>query len=209
MTGKFKWLLLPLLCSVMSLASCSAPEVVDYWKVNVLSNSNMWNTVIRDYITGRFDRMCPEPNSIQKEYLSVAILVASHYAYSQRNQEWEELTDKEIQNSIGYYFYEHSSPELEANVKSHPELWVKNIKKIIGDVADLKKELMRHVKVDEWEPCDVAGNYDSYNVLYNIDDQYYLICVITVKGNGISEFQVIDKSKSINDILYLWQEYGK
>ena len=202
MIGKIKWQLLLFLCCAMSLTSCSAPEVVDFWKVNVLSNSNTWNTVISDYITGRFDKMCPEPGSIQKEYLREAIFVASRYAYFQRNKEWEEITDDFISGNC-----EPSSPELKANMKSHPELWVKNIKKIIGDVDDLKKELMSHVKVDEWEPCDVAGNYDSYNVLYNIDDEYYLICVITEKGNGKSEFQVIDKSKSINEILSLWQVY--
>ena len=205
MTGKIKWPLLLFLCCAMSLTSCSTPEVVDYWKVNVLRQSDIWDSVIRDYINGRFDKMCPEPNSIQNGYLGVAISVASQYASSHRNKDWKEMTDEEMQISIdNAYVY---SPEIKANMKSHPELWAKNIKKIIGDVDDLKKELMSHVKVDEWEPCDVAGNYDSYNVLYNIDDEYYLICVITEKSNGTSEIQILDKSKSINEILSLWQVY--
>ena len=123
----------------------------------------------------------------------------------------EEMRDK-VQKTVDgantdrsyYAMYDGLTQNARLNMKSHPELYVENACKIIGPIDDLKKSLASHVEVKEVEKGNIA-DFDFYNVLYSIDEKFYIICCITEKGNGQSELQEVYNSKSINEVLDYWQ----
>ena len=51
---------------------------------------------------------------------------------------------------------------------------------------------------------EVDSGIIRYFVLYGIEDEVYVICVITDKGNGQSEMKELSHSMSVNEILDEW-----
>lgn len=82
-------------------------------------------------------------------------------------------------------------------------MFTENVCKIIGPIDDFKKELASYVNVKKVKKESDSG-INRFFVLYSIEDEIYVICVITDKGNGQSEMKELSHSMSINDILNEW-----
>jgi len=199
-----------LLCatSVISLSSCSGESKwVEHWKVYIVGQYGAYAgaNYRKDYLQKRFDSMAPNPDEYQKAYYSIAESATSNI---DEIHDDDEMLNK-VMSVVNSYmsndrYYYDISEKVCLNLKSHPDLYVENACKIIGSVDDLKEEMASHVEAKEVEEVNVA-NYECYNVLYSIDEKYYVICSITDKGNGRSEIQVVDKDNSINGILDSWE----
>lgn len=192
-------------------SSCdSSSDSVEYWKPTLLEKFGYSQKyeVIDAYLDSRFNSMVSNPNEFQLAYLQIAKRIAHSV-----DKKGEQSIPVEVNNYVDMIVqrpYVVSNEEFAknenvmANIKSHPELYVENINKIIGSLEDLRDAMAKHVKVEKVVSEDVSG-FKRHNVLYNIADEQYAICCITEKGEGQSEIQFVQNSKSINDILDYWQ----
>ena len=225
--------LMMMLCttSVFFLSSCSGEsETVEYWKVYLAQNFHVdGKDLTKEYLQNRFASMASNPDEYQKAYYSIAWWVTNggiglkntvtllDFSRIKDDNELQETVKSVVEGSIDAYqdkrigddYFVHSygpmmTKKAMINMESHPDLYIENACKIIGPIEDMRKELASHVQTKKMEKVKVA-DFDCYNVLYSIDDKFYVICSITEKGNGESELQTITHSKSINEILDFWQ----
>ncbi len=191
-------------------SSCdSSYDSVEYWKPTLLQKYGypQNNEIIDSYLENRFNSMVSDPNEFQLAYLQIAKDIAHNM-----NKKGRESVPVIVRKYIDSFVLSPYSKDKEyakneyimANIKSHPELYAENVSKIIGSIDDLREEMAKHVKVEKVVSEDVSG-FKRHNVLYNIADVHYAICCVTEKGNGRSEIQFVEHSKSINDILDYWQ----
>ena len=183
--------------------SCSqSNNSVEYWKPTVFEKFAYSKAcdVIDDYLDERFSSLVKTPNEYQSAYLEIA----KEFCKRKLDLRGEENLPEKIQNYISSVTIEDEI--VMANLKSHPDLYVENVLKIIGSVDDLRKALAEHVKVDKIVNEKVSG-YKRHNVLYNIANEAYAIYCITEKDKMHSEIQFIENSNSISDILDYWQMY--
>lgn len=188
------------------LSSCNrGGKWVEYWKVYIVENYR--HNIVNDYLKNRFDSMAPDPNEYQKAYYRIAECATWNWNLYKihDNDEMENEVRSNVDDNIkGYSSYFNFTKKVLLNMTSHPDLYIENACKIIGPVADLKEEMASHVDVKKVEEVNIA-DYKRYNVLYSIDEEYYVICTITEKANDKSEIQVIEKDESINEILDCWE----
>lgn len=192
-------------------SSCdSSSDSVEYWKPTLLEKfgQSQKYEVIDAYLENRFNSMVSEPNEYQSAYLQIAKRIA--HSLDKKGGESVPIEVNNYVDMIVQRPYVVSNEEFArnenvmANIKSHPELYAENINKIIGSLEDLRDAMAKHVKVEKVVSEEVSG-FKRHNVLYNVADVQYAICCITEKGDGQSEIQFVQNSKSINDILDYWQ----
>lgn len=203
---KLFWMMLLCATSMILLSSCSGgSESIEYWKVYL---GEKYGAISKeDYIQKRFDAMASNPNEYEMAYCFLAKKNSPYDVYKRTDNDILESVQRDIErrNNINYTSYtELMSEKIMVNMKSHPELYVENVCKIIGPVEDMRKEIASHVQVKKVEK-ESEADYNRYNVLYSIDEKVYVICCITEKGNGESELQEVSHSRSINEILDQWQ----
>lgn len=202
-----KILLMTVMCvvSVLLLSCGGNNDSVEYWKAYVADKNDV--QLKRDYIQKRFDSMSTKSDDNQTAYFELAKWTIDGSIFDDDDNE----ILKSVQSSVDLVNERGSnsshfglSETARESMQSNPEMFIENACKIIGPIEDLKKEIASHVEAKKVEKIKVA-DFDSYNVLYSIDDKLYVICCITEKGNGQSEIQMITKNKSINEILDYWQ----
>lgn len=212
-----KLFLMMMLCvtSMALLSSCGGDsDSVEYWKPYIVRkyhfhsekyDKNFFDYVRDNYLEERFNSMIQDPNEYQSAYLELAKEFCDKM--DMRNTDplenrVAEFIDKDYINNN--YHFNGPSKEVIANIKSHPDLYVENICKILGSIEDLRAEFAKHVKAKKVEKENSSG-YNRYYVLYSIDDEYFAIVCITEKEEGQSEIQFVSDGKSINDILDQWE----
>lgn len=191
--------------SLIFFFSCSGErECIEYWKVYIARKYGVEN-YRTNYLQKRFDSMASNPNEYQKAYYSIADYATLGIDGVHTDDEMMNKVKSAVDDYINdEYLNYHLTEMAKLNMKSHPDLYIENVCKIIGPVDDLKEELASHVDVKKIEKVNVA-DYKRYNVLYSIDEKHYVICTITETSNGNSEIQVIEDDNSINEILDYWE----
>ncbi len=201
-----------LLSTTILLSLCKSQNYLDsieYWKIPTLKqyNNSLYIKIIDDYCNNNFMQMNGnDKNTIEADYLIVAKLALHLISFNELSQNYN--------NEFSYnYFMDHVannnditkdlSIDSKANLESNPQVWWQNVNKIIGNIDDLKTELRSHVSIENKQVAKEAGHM-GYNIIYNIDDSMYVICIIVLKNNGGSEIQWIANNTSLIRILEYW-----
>ena len=202
--------------AILMCNSCgsSSNDPVEYWKPYLVKkyqfhsekyDSNFFDYVRDSYLEKRFNSMIQSPNEYQSAYLVLAKELCSNLDFSKTGElsprASQFINDRFVEGR--YYYGQDISNEVIANIKSHPDLYVENICKIIGSFDDFKAELAKHITAKKVEK-ENEGGYNRFNVLYSINDEYFVIVCITDKGDGMSEIQFVSDERSINTILDQW-----
>ena len=196
-------------------SSCgSSDDPVEYWKPYLVKkyqfrsekyDSNFFDYVRDRYLEKRFNSMIQSPNEYQSAYLVLAKELCDNLDFSKTGElpprATQFINDRFVEGR--YYYGQNISNDVIANIKSHPDLYVENICKIIGSFDDFKAELAKHITAKKVEK-ENEGGFNRYNVLYSINDEYFVIVCITDKGDGMSEIQFVSDESSINSILDQW-----
>ena len=195
--------------SMILHTSCSrgSDSSVEYWKFHL---GERWlvdgKSLKEEYLQNRFKALAPSPDEYQRAYYFVAagtIIYKNIYIIND-DDKMRSLIKETVEKANKDNFLLGMTQNAKLDMKSNPELYIENACKIIGPIEELKKEVASHVDVKEVERGTVA-DFVYYNVLYSIDEKFYIICCITEKGNGQSELQQVYYSKSINKVLDYWQ----
>jgi len=203
------------MCLALIGASCiNSNDPVEFWKPYLVKKysyhsdkyeGNSYDHIRDAYLEKRFNSMIQEPNEYQSAYLILAKELCDNLDLSNADElrpRAERFIQDRYVNNQSYYGRDLSN-EIIANIKSHPELYVENICKIIGSMTEYRAELSKHITAKKVEK-ESEGGYNRYNVLYSIDDENFVIVCITDKGDGMSEIQFVSNERSINTILDQW-----
>lgn len=205
-----KMFLMLLFCasSMIVFTSCNKEnKLIEYWKVYFAEkrgtaqwylfnddHSSYFKDYKEPYLQKRFESLFPNPNENQNSYFSIAKDVTKGVGICHCKDDkflFDVLKKIILQGKCGQ------------KAKSNPDLFTENVCKIIGPIDDFKKELASYVNVKKVKKESDSG-INRFYVLYSIEDEIYVICVITDKGNGQSEMKELSHSMSINDILNEW-----
>ena len=203
--------------AITAIALCSAcgssDDPVEFWKPYLVKkyqfhsekyDKNFYDYVRDNYLETRFNSIIQDPNIYQNAYLYLAKKLCDKLDLSNGSEELPphatRFINEEYVADHGYY---DLKDEVVANIKSHPDLYVENICKIIGPLDDFKAELAKYITAKKVEK-ENEGGYNRFNVLYSINDEYFVIVCITDKGDGMSEIQFVSDERSINTILDQW-----
>lgn len=189
-------------------------DSVEYWKIPTIKKYDVerYQIIIDLYCDKRFREVGGnDKNLIEVDYLRVAKMTLYHLSLEEFSEQYKnELTFEYFNDNVANNedILCWLSNQSKANLESNTKLWWQNVKKIIGNIEDLKKELRTHVQIENKEMTKEAGHV-GYNVLYNIDDDIYVICIIVLKKNGGSEIQWLESDKSLIKILEVWNSYER
>ena len=194
--------------SMIVITSCDKEnKLIEYWKVYFAEKRGTLRWYFVDDFTSPYHKDYKEPY-LQKRFESL-------FPNPNEDQEYSYSLAKEGLKGINIFYFEDDNFMLDVFTKyfeqgkggqlakSNPELFAKRVSKIIGPVNEFKKELASYVNVKKVKK-EVDSGIIRYFVLYGIEDEVYVICVITDKGNGQSEMKELSHSMSVNEILDEW-----
>lgn len=188
-------------------------DSVEYWKIPTIKKYDLerYHIIIDLYCDNRFKEVGGnDSNLIEIDYLRVAKMTLYNLSLEEFSEHNNELTFEYFNNNVANNdnILCYLSNQSKANLESNTKLWWQNVNKIIGDIEDLKKVLRSHIQIENKEMTKEAGHI-GYNVLYNIDDNMYVICIIVLKKNGGSEIQWLENNSSLIRILEVWDAYER
>lgn len=184
-------------------------DSVENWKIPALRHYNEihFENLVSDYMNNRFREVGGnENNEIEIGYREVAKMVIFRMSYNNfyniNNISFEYFNNNVVGNSL---ITQYLSDNNKANLESNPNVWWKNVIKIIGDFSSLRDELLNHVKTENQEIFEEAGHI-GYNVIFDLDGEMYVMCTILKKTDGQSEVLWGEKDKYLINILQYWND---
>lgn len=184
-------------------------DSVEYWKMPALRHYNEihFENLVSDYMNNRFIEIGGnENNEIETGYREVAKMVIFRMSYNNfyniNNISFEYFNNNVVGNSL---ITQYLSDNNKANLESNPNVWWKNVIKIIGDFSSLRDELLNHVKTENQEMFKEAGHI-GYNAIFDLDGEMYVMCTILKKADGQYEILWGEKDKYLINILQYWND---
>ncbi len=219
--SSFMALSIVLLSGLYVCGSCSELEhddVVDYWKAQLSwkYTREQCNKDIKSYLDRRLGELTASPGEIEQAYCALAKGFFTNSGYFSgfsgdynvdRLRDYVNGIDNQQLMSLDGIDAGASAGIL-ANLKSHPETYVDNIQKIVGDFEEMRAWVGRGVEAEKVEGEQVAG-YDTYHVLYNINNEHYAVCSILKRNDEHSEITFNCDDKMLGNVLDCWSLYEK
>lgn len=100
--------------------------------------------------------------------------------------------------------YCHEAADYYAELTLNNDKLFENIAQFCATITtDLFPQYAELVVVEDWWwIAEFSGDtYDTYQVIYNIDNKRYVLCTILEKEDGSSEISVVDSSNRLLDLL--------